>query len=147
MFCNFISPVLEKTPESSLDSEDIKPVNRKGSQPWILIGRTDAEPEAPILWQPNVNSPWCWERLRAEGEEGIRGWDGLTASLIQWTWTWASSRRWWRTGRPGVLQSMGSQRGRHDWVPEQHNTIKVSKQNARTYHPYSPLKWNNISKL
>ena len=56
MFCNFISPVLEKTPESPLDSKEIKPVNRKGSQPWILIGRTDAEPEAPILWQPNANS-------------------------------------------------------------------------------------------
>ena len=43
-------------------------------------------------------SPWCWERLRAEGEEGIRGWDGWMASLMQWTWTWANSRRWWVKG-------------------------------------------------
>ena len=54
-------------------------------------------------------SPWCWDRLRAEGEEGIRGWDGWTTSLIQWTWTWANSRWWWGTGRPSMLQSMGSQ--------------------------------------
>ena len=54
--------------------------------------------------------PWCWERLREEGEEGIRGWDSWMASPMQWTWTWSNSRRWWGTGRPGVLQSMGLQR-------------------------------------
>ena len=53
--------------------------------------------------------PWCWERLRA-GEEGDRGWDGWMASSTQWTWVWESSRRWWITGKPGVLQSIGSQR-------------------------------------
>ena len=47
-------------------------------------------------------SPWCWERLKAVGEEGIRGCDGWTASLMQWMWTWANSGRWWGTGRPGV---------------------------------------------
>ena len=51
-------------------------------------------------------SPSCWERLRVE-EEDIRGWDGWMASLMQWTWAWANSRRWWGTGRPGMLQSMG----------------------------------------
>ena len=64
------------------------------------------------------NSPWCWQRLRAEGEEGIRGWDGWTASPMQSTWTWAKFRRWWRTGKPGVLQSMGMQRVGHDWATE-----------------------------
>ena len=63
--------------------------------------------------------PWCWERLRAGGEVGDRGWDGWMASPTQWTWVWANSGRWWRTGKPGVLQSMGSQRVRHDWVTEQ----------------------------
>ena len=48
--------VLEKTPESPLDSKEIKPVNPKGNQPWILIGRTEAEAEAPVLWQPNSKS-------------------------------------------------------------------------------------------
>ena len=52
---------------------------------------------------------WCWERLRAGGEGDDRGQDGWMASLTQWTWVWANSRRWWRTGKPGVLQSMGSQ--------------------------------------
>ena len=49
-----------------------------------------------------------------------RGWDGWMASPPQWTWVWASSKRWWRTGEPGMLQSMGSQRVRHDWATEQH---------------------------
>ena len=48
--------VLEKIPESPLDSKEIKPVNPKGNQPWILIGRTEAEAEAPVLWQPNSKS-------------------------------------------------------------------------------------------
>ena len=48
--------VLEKTPESPLDSKEIKPVNPKGNQPWIFIGRTDAESEAPRLWSPDVKS-------------------------------------------------------------------------------------------
>ena len=48
----------------------------------------------------------------------MRGWDGWMASPTRWTWVWASSRSWWWTGRPGVLQSMGSQRVRHDWANE-----------------------------
>ena len=62
---------------------------------------------------------WCWERLRAREEKGGRGWDGWMASLTQWTQVWANSGRWWRTGKPVVLQFMGSQRVRHDWVTEE----------------------------
>ena len=62
--------------------------------------------------------PWCWERLRGGGEGDDRGWDGWMASLTRWTWVWVNSGSWWWTGRPGVLQSMGSQRVRHDWVTE-----------------------------
>ena len=62
--------------------------------------------------------PWCWARLKAGGEWDDRGWDDWMASLTQWTWVWASSRSWWWTGKPGVLQSMGSQRVRHDWGSE-----------------------------
>ena len=58
----------------------------------------------------------CWERLRAGEEEDDRGWDGWMASLTQWTWVWVNSGSWWWTGRPGVLQSMRSQRVRHNWV-------------------------------
>ena len=62
--------------------------------------------------------PWFWERLKVGGEGDDRGWDGWMASPTWWTWVWASSRRWWRTGKPGVLQSMESQRVGHDWVNE-----------------------------
>ena len=71
--------------------------------------------EEPTHWK----RPWCWEKLRAGGEGDDRGWDGWMASLIQWTWVWASSRRRWRTGKHGMLQSMGSQRVRHDLASEQ----------------------------
>ena len=119
----FWTVMLQKTLESPLDWEEIKPVNPKGNQPWIFIGRTNAEAEAPILWSPDELTHWkrpqWWERLKA-GEEGDdRGWDGWMVSLIQWKWVWASSRRWWRTGKPGMLQSTGSQRVRHDWATKQ----------------------------
>ena len=62
-------------------------------------------------------SPWCQGRLRAGGEGGDRGWDGEMATLTQWTWVWANSRRQWRSGKPGVLQLMGwqSQTQLSDW--------------------------------
>ena len=53
---------------------------------------------------------------RRKGDD--RGWDGWMASLTQWTWVWVNSGSWWWTGRPGVLQSMGSQRVGHYWVTE-----------------------------
>ena len=59
---------------------------------------------------------WCWEGLRAGGKGDDRGWDGWMAWPTRWTWVWVNSRRWWWTGRPGVLQFMGSQRVGHDWV-------------------------------
>ena len=76
----FWAVVLEKTLESPLDSKEIKPVHPKGNQPWIFIGRTNAEAEVLILWPPDAKSrligkdPCQWERLRA-GEGGCRGWD------------------------------------------------------------------------
>ena len=57
--------------------------------------------------------PWCWERLKAKVKGGHRGWNHWLASLTQWTWVWANSRREWETGKPGVLQSMKSRRVRH----------------------------------
>ena len=113
--------VLGKTLESPLNNKEIKPVNPKGNQSGIFIGRTDAKAETPILWPPDVKRqlihwkrPCCWERLKAEGEGDDRGWDGWMASPTRWTWVWASSGSWWRSGRPGVLQSMGSQTAGHD---------------------------------
>ena len=118
-----LSVVLEKTLESSLDCKEIQPVHSK-DQSWVFFGRNDAKAETPILWATwceeltHWKRPWCWERLKAGGEGDDRGWDGWLASLTRWTWVWASSGSWWRTGKPGVLQFMGSQRVRHDWVTE-----------------------------
>ena len=117
-----IDVVLEKALESPLDCKKIKPVKPKGNQSWIFIGRTDAE--VLILRPPDAKSrligkDWCWARQKVGGEGDDRGWDGWMASLTQWTWVRASSRRWWRTGKPGVLQSMGSQGVGHNlsnWI-------------------------------
>ena len=97
----------------------------KGNQSWILlIGRTDAEAEAPILWPPDMKNSlhwkrsWCWERLKAGGEGDDRGWGGWMASPTRWTWVRTSFGSWWWTWKPGVLQSMGSQRVGYDWATE-----------------------------
>ena len=77
--------VLEKSLESPLDIKEIKPVNTKGNQPWIFIGWTDAEAEAPILWPPDAKSQVTGkeepQEKRAGGEGGDREWDGQMASL------------------------------------------------------------------
>ena len=58
--------------------------------------------------------PWCWERWKVGGEGDDRGWDSWMASPTQWTCVWVDSRNWWWTGKPGMLQLMGSQRIRLD---------------------------------
>ena len=60
----------------------------------------------------------CWEMFKARGEGDDRGCDGWMASLTQCTWVWVNCGSWWWTGKPGLLQSTGSQRVRHNWVPE-----------------------------
>ena len=67
----------------------------------------------------HTEKPWCWEMLKAGREGDDRGRDGWMASPTQRTWVWASSGGWWRTGKPGVLQSMGLQRVGNDWATEQ----------------------------
>ena len=104
-------------------------VHPKGNQSWIFIGRIDTEAEAPILWPSHVKNwltgkdpPKDWERLKA-GEEGDdRGWEGWIASPTRWTWVWVNSGSWRWTGKTGVLQSMGSQRARHEWATELNGT-------------------------
>ena len=74
--------------------------------------------------------PWCWERLKVGGEGDNRGWDGWMASPTQWTWVWVSSGSCWWTGKPGILQSMGSQRVRHNWATEMNEWILVTSQRS-----------------
>ena len=66
----------------------------------------------------HLKSPWCWQILRPWGEGDNRGQDDWKTSPTQWTRVWASSGRWWRTGKQGVLQFMGPQRVGHDWATE-----------------------------
>ena len=92
---------------------------------WLLESYLLAPRVSFPIWVVVVNAksqltgkdPWCWERLKAK-EEGSRGWGGWMASLTWWTWVWASSESWWWTGKPGLLQSMGSERVRHNWATE-----------------------------
>ena len=99
------------------------------SQSWIFIERTDVETAAPILlatWCKELTHwkrPWYWERLKVAEEGDDRGWDGWMASPTQSTWVWVSSGSWGRTGKPGMLQSLGSQRVGHDWVTELNRTL------------------------
>ena len=66
----------------------------------------------------SLEKTWCGERLKAGSERDNRTWDGRMVSLTQWAWVWASSRRWQRTGKPGMLQSMGLQAVTHERVTE-----------------------------
>ena len=145
---------------SPLDCKEIKPVNPKGNQPWIFIGRTDAEAEAPILWPPYGKS-WLirkdleaakdwgqeekgktedetvgghhWlnahdfeqapiEGRRRRGRQRMRQLEGITDSMHM---TLSKLGRWWRTGKPGILQSTRSQSVEHDWATEQHAGLSL----------------------
>ena len=113
--------VLEKTLESSLDSKRIKSVSKKFSPEYLLEGlmlKLKLQYFGYLMQRTDsCKRPQCWERLkRGEGDDG--GWDSLMASLSWWTWVWASSGSWWWTGKPGMLQSVGSQRVGHDWATE-----------------------------
>ena len=128
----FWAVVLERTLESPLDSKEIQPVHLKWNQSWIFIGRTDNEAEIKLFWPHDAKNwligkdPDAGKDWRRE-EKGMTGWDGWMASLTQWTWVWVSSGSWWWTGSPGVLQSMRSQRVRHDWATEQQQILLLTK--------------------
>ena len=72
-----------------------------------------------LMWRvDSLKKTLMLGRIGAGGEGDDRGWDGWMASPIWWTWIWVSSGSWWWTGRPGVLQFMGSQRVGHNWATE-----------------------------
>ena len=112
-----------KTLESPLDSKEIKPVNPKGNQPWLFIGKNDFEIEAPILWPPDVKTwftgkdPDAGKDLRQEEngttEDKMVGWHHRLNGL---EFEQALGVGW--TLKPGVLKSMGLQRVGHDWATE-----------------------------
>ena len=85
---------------------------------WCLSWSSNTSATWCEEWTP-WKRPWCWERWKAGGEGDDTGWNAWMVSLTQWTWVWANSGRWWRIGKPAVLQCMRSQRVRHDWATEQ----------------------------
>ena len=115
----------------SLDYKEIQPVHPKGDQSRVFIGSTDAKAETPVLWPPHGKS-WLIGKDSDAGrdwgqeEKGTTGWDGWMASPTRWTWVWVNSGSWWWTGRPDVLQFMGSQRVRQDWAIELNRTSILS---------------------
>ena len=80
----FWTVMLEKTLESPLDSNEIKPVNPKGNQPWIFIGRTDAEADIPILWPPDAKNWLIWKDPDA-GKDWMCEEEGMTEDeMVGW---------------------------------------------------------------
>ena len=114
--------VLGETLESPLDCKEIQPVHPKEDQSWIFIGRTDAEAETAVFWPPDVKN-WLIGKDPDAGKDWRRQEKGTTEDeTVGWHHrlnghgVWVNSGSW--TGRSGVLQSMGSQRVRHDWATE-----------------------------
>ena len=133
----FWTVVLEKTLESLLDCKEIQPIHPKRNQSEYsldrlmlklklqyfghLMGRTDSLEKTLML----VNI----EGRRRRGWQRMRWLDGITDS---WTWVWVGSRSWYWTGKPGVLQSMGSQRVGHNWVTKLNAFFILTKDSSCT---------------
>ena len=133
--------MLEKTIENPLDSKEIKPINLKEINPEYSLEEWKLKLQffshlMEVALANYWKRPWCWERLKAGGKGGNRGWDGWMASPTQYelTWVWASSGSWWRTGKPGVLQFVGSKRVRHDLMSEQRTASVLTDSLLRLRH-------------
>ena len=113
--------VLEKTLQSPLDSKESNQSFLKETSPeYSLEGLTlklKLQYFGHLMWKANsLEKTLIVGKTEGRRRRGRRGWDGWMASLTQWTGVWASSGSWWWTGRPGILQSMGSQRDITEWL-------------------------------
>ena len=144
VMCGWDSWTIKKVECQRIDAFDLRCWRRLLRVPWtarrsnqsILKEISPGCSLEGLMWSWNSNTfatwcgelvllkrPWCWETLRAGGEGDNRGWDGWMASPTQCTWVWVNFESWWWTGKPGMLQFMGSQRDRHDWVTELNELI------------------------
>ena len=139
----FWTVVLEKTLESPLDCKEInqsilKEISPEYSMEGLML-KLKLQYLGLLMWRADsLEKTLSWERLKA-GEGDNRGWDGWMASLTWWTWVWESSGSWWWTGKSDMLQSMGSQRVRHDWVTEQMSSKLLCLYAYIILHPSSWL--------
>ena len=106
-------------------------VNAKGNQPWIFIGKTMLKLKLQYFGHlmrraDSLEKTLMLGKIEGRRRRNGRGRDGWMASSTEWTWVWASSRRWWGTGKHVVLQSMGLQRVRLNWVTEKQWECKTS---------------------
>ena len=109
---------------SPLDCKEIQPVPLKEICPEYslegLMLKLKLQYFGHLMWRTDsFEKTLILGKIEGRRRGDNRGWDGWMASPTQWTWVWVSSACWWWTGRPGVLQSMGSQRVGHDWATEQ----------------------------
>ena len=124
--------MLEKTLERPLDCKEIQPAHSEGDQPWDFFGRNDAKAETPVLWPPHAKS-WLIGKDSDAGRDWEQEEKGTTEDeMAGWTWVWVNSRSWWWTGRPGVLQFMGSRRVGHNWATELNWTECVGSSKSAT---------------
>ena len=136
-----LAVVLEKTLESPLDCKEIQPVNPKGNQPWILIGRTDAEAETPIIWppdaksqlirkDPNAGKDWRWEEKGTTEDE-----------VVKWH-HWLNGQEFEQT--PGNGEGQGSLTCCSPWGRKELDTTEWLNW---TELKLRPKEFNNLSKI
>ena len=117
---SFWTVVLEKTLESPLDWRSSQPILKEISPECSLeelMLKLKLQYFGHLMQRTNsLEKTLLLGKVEGRRRRGWLGWDGWIASLTWWTWVWVSSGRWWWTGKPGVLQSMGSWRVRHNWT-------------------------------
>ena len=127
--------VLEKTLQSPLDSKEIKPSILKEINPEYslegLMLKLKLQYFGHLMWRTDsLEKTLMLGKIEGKRRKGGRAWDGWMPSPTQWTWVWANSGRWWRTRKPSVLQSMGSQRVGHGLVTKYTTQCTFMKSHA-----------------